>query len=112
VFLKHGRTVHELTMAGEDSGLDVEVRLDAAGPELLAGLARFGRAERAAEAPRPAAAGRPGVAVRVRVASEEVVPELARWLVASGASLYELKLEKKPLEAWFLEIMGEDGRPG
>ncbi len=110
VFVKQGRSIHELSLAGEDSGLDVEVRLDAAGPELLSGLARFGAVE--PMAPRDAAALHAGVGLRVRVASEASVPELARWLVGRGAALYGLHPAKKPLEAWFLEVMGEDQRPG
>lgn len=113
VFLKQGRTVHELAMAGQESGLDVELRLDAAGPEILAGLSRFGRVEPAPAPPASRAlSDETGVVVRLRVASEAAAPEIARWLVERGAALYELNLRKKGLEAWFLEVMGEDQRPG
>lgn len=127
VFVKEGRTIHELAMAGEDSGLDVEVRLGAAGPDLLAGLSRFGPvsldggthpdagdARSSASASAPLGSGSPGsaVVVRVRVAGESQLPELSRWLVGQGAALYELRAVRKPLEAWFLEIMGRDQRPG
>jgi ABC-2 type transport system ATP-binding protein len=112
VFVKDGRTIHELAMAGEASGLDVEVRLGAAGPEILAGLGQFGRVEVAGAASAALHDTRPGVLLRVRVASEERLPDLARWLVSRNASIYELRAVKKPLEAWFLEVMGEDQRPG
>jgi ABC-2 type transport system ATP-binding protein len=137
-FVKQGRTVHELALAGVDSGLDVEVRLGAAGPDLLAGLGQIGGVEvvgshdgvrqapagskpelrgAAANPSRIASAGasdaaRPGATVRLRVASDATLPKVARWLVGQGAALYEMHASKKPLEAWFLEVMGEDQRPG
>lgn len=110
-FVKQGRSLHEMALAGEDSGLDVEVRLDAAGPDLLAGLGQFGKVEPPAVDPyADGSAAR--VTLRVRVAAESAVPEIARWLVGRGAALHGLRVARKPLEAWFLEVMGEDQRPG
>ena len=37
---------------------------------------------------------------------------LQRMAVQHGARLFELTHERKSLEAWFLEVMGEDQRPG
>jgi hypothetical protein len=48
----------------------------------------------------------------VRVADEESSPEIARWLVGRGVALYEMRTARKSLEAWFLEIMGDDQAPG
>jgi hypothetical protein len=38
-----------------------------------------------------------------------VVPELVRYLVASGADVYELTPQRRSLEERFLEIVGSDG---
>jgi ABC-2 type transport system ATP-binding protein len=100
-FVKQGRVVRELSLAGEDGGLEVELKLGPAGPGLLAGLARFGRD----------VVSQDGV-VRMVVESEETLPEMASWLVGSGAKLYGIGARRRSLEALFLEIMGEDRRPG
>jgi hypothetical protein len=48
----------------------------------------------------------------MRAAAESVLPELTRWLVARGVAVYELRCRRKTLEEWFVEVMGEDQRPG
>jgi ABC-2 type transport system ATP-binding protein len=101
VFVKAGRTVHELLLADDAAGVDVELMtgpLEEGARVALAGLGSVS----------PAADGR----IRMRVASEETLPEIARVLVAHGVALYELKAARKSLEAWFLEVMGEEQRPG
>jgi ABC-2 type transport system ATP-binding protein len=101
-FLKQGRTVHELTLAGAAAtGLTVELRLGPHGDRLLAGLAGFGRGPAEADG-----------WVRLEVERDETLPALARWLVAEGVELFEMRSQRKSLETWFLEVMGEDGRPG
>jgi hypothetical protein len=68
---------------------------------LIAGLAAFGTGiTRAKEL------------VRMRVRDEEVMPELASWLVARGLKLYELRCRRRSLEEWFVEIVGDGQRPG
>jgi ABC-2 type transport system ATP-binding protein len=47
-----------------------------------------------------------------RVASEAAIPDLVRCLVARGASVYAVEPRRKSLEEWFLDVMGEDQRPG
>ncbi len=101
VFVKAGRAVHELSLAGDAGGLDVELRTGPLDERARAALAALGAME-------PAAGGR----VRVRVAAEDVLPEIARTLVRHGVALYEMKAARKSLEAWFLEVMGDEGRPG
>jgi ABC-2 type transport system ATP-binding protein len=120
VFLKQGRTVHELALAGgadpdaahlagqvprglgaTAAALTVELRLGRHPPALLTDLARFGRCPREED----------GV-VRLEVERDDVLPELSRWLVGQGLALYELRSQRKSLETWFLEVMGEDQRPG
>ncbi len=100
-FVKQGRVVHELSLARSPVDLEVELRLDQAGPSLVEGLARFGSGVRQVDG-----------AVRLHVDSEESIPELARWLIERGARLYGLESRRRSLEQLFLEIMGDDQRPG
>jgi len=101
-FLKEGRTVHELSLTSEAAAaVTVELRLGPHGADLLEGLARFGRGPAEADG-----------FVRLEVERDEALPELARWLVGRGVALYEMRTQRKSLEAWFLEVMGEGHRPG
>jgi hypothetical protein len=34
------------------------------------------------------------------------------WLVGRGVSVFAVESRRKSLEAWFVEVMGEDQRPG
>ncbi len=107
VFVKEGRTVREVALAGTPvGGLDVELRLTDArggpvGPDVLEGLARMGSALE----PRAGT-------VRMHVAGEEALPGIARWLVERGVMLYGMSARRRSLEEMFLEVMGEDQRPG
>jgi ABC-2 type transport system ATP-binding protein len=100
-FVKNGLVVHEMALATSEGTLDVELRVGEADDALLTGLAAFG-----------SGATRDGTLVRLRAASEGALPELARWLVGRGVALYELRCRRKTLEEWFVEVMGEDQRPG
>ena len=101
VFVKQGRSVHELRLGCEPESVAVEIELGDAGPETLAALARLGRAME-----------QRGRQVRMQVDSDEALPEIARLLVERGARLYRMSAARKSLEQWFLEVMGEDQRPG
>jgi ABC-2 type transport system ATP-binding protein len=101
VFIKQGRTIRELTLNAVEQGLEVELKLGSTGPELLAGLGRFGTD----------VVEREGI-VTLRVTDEAVLPDLARWLVTSGADLFTMHSRRPSLEALFLEVMGGDQRPG
>ncbi len=100
VFLKQGRVVHEHTLAAADSALEVELRADGLDAAALAGLARLGEVRE-----------EPG-GWCVRVDGPARVPELARLVVGRGARLHHLAARRTSLEAMFLEVMGDDGRPG
>jgi ABC-2 type transport system ATP-binding protein len=100
-FVKRGRVVHELDLADSREVLDVEIRLEHAGADVLEGLRDFGSDVHAE-----------GDIVRLRISTEQALPDIARWLVARGLPLYELRCRRKSLEDWFVEIMGEDQRPG
>ena len=101
VFVKHGRTIHERTLAADSSELEVELRLGAITPPVLGGLAEFGAGVTAFD----------GV-VRLRVKSDATLPSMARWLVAHDVPLYEMRSRRPSLEQVFLEVMGSDQRPG
>ncbi|MFM8558459.1 MAG: hypothetical protein ACKOC6_02445, partial [bacterium] len=55
---------------------------------------------------------RDGARVRMRVADEAALPRLTTALVTAGARLYALPPLRRSLESTFLEVMGDDGRPG
>jgi ABC-2 type transport system ATP-binding protein len=101
-FVKQGRVVHQLTLGAAPSSFEVEIRAVPLAAPVLEGLARFGTV-----------AGRPGEdRVLLRVAGDAVLPDLSRWLVGQGLQLYELRGRRKSLEEWFVDVMGEDQRPG
>ena len=100
-FVKQGRVVHQLTL-GSAPSFDVEIRAVPIDQPVLEGLARFGTV-----------AGRPGDdRVLLRVVDDAVLPEVSRWLVGRGVRLYELRGRRKSLEEWFVDVMGDDQRPG
>jgi ABC-2 type transport system ATP-binding protein len=98
VFVKQGRVVHEMKLGSEPSGLEVELRVDGAPADVLAAHGTL-------------LASTNGTA-RLRVTHESALPALAEALVRSGAKLYGMTPHKRSLEATFLEVMGEDQRPG
>jgi len=98
VFMKQGRVVHELDMTAQVSGLEVDLRVEGANDALLSEHAEL--------------LSRDGPLARVRVAHEDALPALAAALVREGAKLYAMTPHRRSLEATFLEVMGEDQRPG
>lgn len=113
VFLKQGRTVQELALRGAQETLDVVLRVDGLAPGAEHGLSPFAAVvddaiEPESEAPMPGAGRR----LRLRVEREDALPEIAAWLVARGAKLYEMRTTRRSLESLFLEIMGDDQRAG
>jgi ABC-2 type transport system ATP-binding protein len=101
VFVKEGRTVHELSLASHEAVVEVELRAAGIGAPVIEELERLGAVTEQ----------RDGL-VRMRVSAEDRLPEIARLLVARNVALYELKAARKSLEAWFLEVMGDEQRPG
>ena len=129
VFVKAGRTVHELTLGQDDGLVEIDIKSGALSPDVRAAIAQSGRivdgamaATGRAAAP-GAATGSPGATaaptstaplerIRVVVDDEDRVPEIARAIVGRGIPLYEMTVARKSLEAWFLDVMGDEGRPG
>ncbi len=101
VFVKQGRTVRELTLGDDDHALDVELTLGGADAAAIAGLARYGRVTRV-----------DGEHVTMTVTDAETPPAIAAWLVGRGVRLYGMSAARRSLEALFLEVMGDDRRPG
>ncbi len=95
-FVANGRVVRDMALSTLDRGLEVEIRVDRSTPALLDGLGRFGRDLH-----------EEGGVVRLRVESEDCLPEISRWLVSQGAGLYRLAAQRRSLEAVFLEVIGE-----
>jgi ABC-2 type transport system ATP-binding protein len=101
-FVKQGRVVHQLTLGAALPSFDVEIRAVPLDPSVLEGLARFGTVvERPADD-----------RVRLRVAGDAVLPEVSAWLVGQRVQLFELRGRRKSLEEWFVDVMGDDQRPG
>ena len=100
-FMKQGRVVHERRLAAVDRQVEVELRADGLEDGAFGELETLGRDVR-----------RDGELVRLRVDHEDVLPEIARRLVARGVRLYHLTAARPSLEAQFLEVMGGDQRPG
>jgi ABC-2 type transport system ATP-binding protein len=101
-FVKQGRVVHELALHAAPTDVDVEIRLSSVDHRVLEGLA--GLAEGVAQI----AADR----VRLRVADEGRLPAVTRWLVERGQDVYTVAARRKSLEEWFVEVMGDEQRPG
>jgi len=100
-FVKQGQVVCERSLADQPAEVEVVIRADGLDDATLRGLQALGRDLR-----------RDGDTVRVWVTDEGVLPDLARRIVDSGARLYHLSAGRPSLEAQFLEVMGQDQRPG
>jgi ABC-2 type transport system ATP-binding protein len=101
VFVRQGRTVHELSLKEAGGHFEVQLRFTPLEESTLAALAAFGTEITCVRE-----------RVRMRVADEQIMPDLASWLVGRGLKVYELRCYRRSLEEWFVEIMGQDHRPG
>jgi ABC-2 type transport system ATP-binding protein len=101
IFVKHGSVVHEMSLTEPEQIVSAELRIHRLDSATLAGLQVFGWDVRLS-----------GGTVVLRVDSEAVMPDIARWLVGQGIAIHALGTRRKSLEEWFIEVMGEDQRPG
>ena len=101
VFIKQGYAVHELSLRDAEPVVDAELQIDRVDSGVLEGLCAFGRDVRSE-----------GNTVRMQVAADDVMPEIARWLVGRGVGIRFLGCRRKSLEESFIEIMGKDQEPG
>jgi len=102
VFVKRGRIVGERRLSAPAEIVELELRVGAAGPAILEGLSRFGT-----NITRP----QPDV-IELRTGTEAAVPMIVSWLVQQGVPVHAVQPRRKSLEDVFLDVMGEDERPG
>ncbi len=100
-FVRAGRIVRELSLTESSGNVVVELKVAPLDTATLTELTTFGSSVR-----------RVHDRVLMHVGTEEALPELARWLVARGLRIYELRSRRRSLEEWFLEIIGDEQRPG
>jgi len=99
-FIRGGRILQTSSLtAFEEEALQLVVRVGQSTPELLAGLAQFGR-----DVTPQRGDGR----IQMTLGDEARLPELARWIVDNGHSLYELTPTHLSLEDRFLQVVGEE----
>jgi ABC-2 type transport system ATP-binding protein len=102
-FVKRGRVVHVMSLTEMTTTcVEVEMRIDPIENGLVAGLGQFG-----SDLVRAGSN-----TIRMRVGDEQVLPSIAAWLVARDVKIYALHGRRKSLEEWFVEVMGDDQRPG
>jgi ABC-2 type transport system ATP-binding protein len=113
-FVKEGRTIHEMQVGESEGTLEVEVRTGGSPVEVGAAVAPFARVldDGIAGTTAPDASGIEPARLRLAVEGEERIPEIARALVERGVPIYEIRAARKSLETWFLEVMGDQQRPG
>ena len=110
VFVKEGRVVHDMRVGEAPARLEVDIRTGPLSQEARDAVARVGRI--LDESPLTSDGIDSRMRLRLEVVEDSRLPELARSLVERGVALYEMRTAHKSLEAWFLEVMGEDQRPG
>jgi ABC-2 type transport system ATP-binding protein len=130
--VKRGRVVRIGTLA-ELTRQTTEVEIRAAGlsPDLVAGLASWGQvgngqiangklheagdnpeaadSENSIRNPQSAIRNNDVVRLTLTVANEEVLPEIADYLVQGGARVYALAPQRISLEELFMRVMEEEG---
>jgi ABC-2 type transport system ATP-binding protein len=98
-FIKDGAVVETRQLNDDiEDQITVSIRAPNVTAEIADGLSRWGR-------PVGTKCGR----LTLSVASGAVVPEIVRYLVASGVDVYEVTPQRLSLEERFLEIVGPDG---
>ena len=102
VFVKRGRVVEERRLSAPSEVLDLEIRISPVRTAILDGLSRFGT-----NIVQP----RPDV-IALRTESDSVVPAIVAWLVQQGVQIHAVQPRRKSLEDVFLDVMGDDERPG
>jgi ABC-2 type transport system ATP-binding protein len=101
-FVKRGRVVGDLRLRGAATILDLELRVTPADEPLLAGLSEFGTDVQLQD----------DDVVLMRIDSESRVPAIVQWLVARNTQVHAVHPRRRSLEELFVEVIGEDERPG
>jgi ABC-2 type transport system ATP-binding protein len=123
-FVKRGRVVAERRLSTLTEALDLELRiclpadLSAVAPAKTEALAKAGSGEASAvileglsRFGTNIAQPRPGL-ITLRTERDAVIPAIVSWLVHQGVQIHEVRPRRKSLEDVFVEVMGEDERPG
>ncbi len=98
-FISHGEVVRTLELASLETGrVTVVIRTGGLTPEAAAGLSAW--AEDVSHQD-----GRLTLTAR----SEEVLPEINRYLVSKGVAVYEIAPKRLSLEELFIETVGKEG---
>jgi ABC-2 type transport system ATP-binding protein len=98
VFIKQGEVVGSHDLRAQSGGeIRVTVLAQKLSPETLAGLTRW-----------CTSIEKQGDQLTISTKSGEVLPEIHRYLAASGADIFSFTPERLSLEELFLKIVGED----
>ncbi len=98
-FIKHGQVLRVSELKPLVTGATrVTVRAGGLTPQVIAGLAQWGREVRAE-----------GDQVTLTVTDEAVLPAMSRYLVAQNVDLYALTPQRLALEDLFIQVVGTDG---
>jgi ABC-2 type transport system ATP-binding protein len=97
-FIKDGEVVETRQLNDDTEQTTVSIRAANMTAESISSLSQWSRSVRTE-----------GERVTLAVSSGAVIPEIVRYLVASGADVYEVTPHRLSLEERFLEIVGTDG---
>jgi len=101
-FVKRGRVVDERRLSAPTEVLDLELRVGPITTAIVDGLSRFGG---------NIVQLRPDL-IALRTESEAAIPAIVSWLVQQGVQIHAVQPRRKSLEDVFLDVMGDDERPG
>jgi ABC-2 type transport system ATP-binding protein len=103
-FIREGRVLQVTALdVFEQEALQVVLRVGEPTPQLLEGLALFDQ---------DVTLERSNGRIHLRLAEEEQLPQLARWILDEGYTLYEMTPHRLSLEDRFLQIVGENSSAG
>jgi ABC-2 type transport system ATP-binding protein len=98
VFIREGQVVTSRDMrAQHEEAVRVEVRARKLSPECVSGLSRWSGSVQVDEE-----------RLTLTTLSLEPLPDILRFLVGSGAEVYQFTPQRMSLEELFMNIMGED----
>ena len=98
-FIRHGEVIRTLELASLDRGLvHVTIRAGQVPAEACAGLAQWGTDVQV-----------DGENISMTLFSENLMPEITRYLVSQGADVYAINPQRASLEEIFIETVGKDG---
>ncbi|HMO56572.1 MAG TPA: ABC transporter ATP-binding protein [Roseiflexaceae bacterium] len=101
-FIKEGRVLQTIVLRDLHAGkLRVELRVDAMTPALHSALSALPATELLTAEPESGL-------LQLMVADEELLPEIAATVLASGARLYALTPQRLTLEQIFLDVIGRE----